>query len=164
MKDGNEIEGAAIYDSSAPGPHPIMMLHSNGEEINWSEIPETWQIDNMMEKWNSRFDESWKAKSISEVQLVGFIDIDYAVRSIIPYDDGYELHRITYFIDISLYEALTANLVDEISFLGTDPPRKIDQFIMFTSKIKYEGGSIPMDEALNWLERILYPKKYINSI
>lgn len=153
VQEGNGIEGAAIYDSTISGIHPVMLLNKAGVEIDWSdEIQEPWRIEIVETEWNNLFEESWQAKSISEVQLVGYFDLDYTLRSIIPYDDGYELHRIIYHIEISLYEAKTGNLVNHNTFVGEGPDPKIDWFRMFSRKIEYEGGTIPLEEAINWLE------------
>ena len=140
--DGQPISEATAY-SQASGAHPTIVLRGTSGG--------SWRVD------DSNYSEEWEPQTLEVVELVACLQRDEALIEICPYqlENGRSasVERYQYQTTVALYEAKTGAIVAEMSWLGTEPDRCINE-ISFTENEtvkKYRGVATGQGEVKAWL-------------
>jgi hypothetical protein len=117
---GQGVPGAAVYDPAKPGPHPLMILATSGEE--YCRLETQW---NFCDPWDLNLPPGWLASSVDKVELVVVLDPEGQVNlGSAPYTiDGkpVTVNRIRYEQSGVIREARTGRVLATLSFVGTEP-------------------------------------------
>jgi hypothetical protein len=117
---GQGVPGAAEYNPSKPGPHPLMILSTFGGE--YCRLETQW---NFCDPWDQNLPPGWLASSVDKVQLVVVLDPEGQVNlGSAPYTIGGKpvtVNRIRYEQSGVIREARTGTVLATLSFVGTEP-------------------------------------------
>lgn len=131
--DGVALPHAASYVGS--GPHPIVLMGSDGTEHEWSEmLPEEW--------WPDR---------VEDVQLVAIVGPETeVVLEECLYQGAPSIVRYRFERSIRIVEASTGMTIDSAVLLGTEPRECRMQEPW--NLVRLEGDPVEYEQVEEWLE------------
>ncbi len=129
---------------SGTAPHPLVILRENGDR----------------HPWDGELSQSWFPASATETQLVACVGEPKEVSVEICQYDGPDITRYRYQTRVQLFEARSAELVVDQTFMGS-MPRECGSSEDYDLTEIY-GNEVTYDEVEAWLQQ--YVESYAASI
>jgi WD40 repeat protein len=131
---GNGVTSAAIYDSSAPGPHRVFLLDASGDP----------------HKWTSKLPEEWLPSDVNSTELVALIEAESEILlGTQAYAGGPSISRYRYEIGIQIMEANTGTVLWDSIIKGSEPPGFPS--VAPKSQTTLHGDRVSSADLIEWL-------------
>ena len=117
---GQGVSTASEYDPDKPGPHPVLILSSSGDEYRMEQLTGL-----PSPSWNSNLPHGWLPASVDKIELVVLVGPERQISlGSAPYTkDGitYMIERIRYEQEAEIRVARTGQTLAVYSFVGSEP-------------------------------------------
>lgn len=132
---GQGVPQAAEYHPDQPGPHPVVILSSDGTGGYG---------------WNMNLPSGWSPASVQQTELVAIVSEERKISlGSQAYNIGPDITAYRFENDLELREARTGDLLSTFTFIGSDPPPFPYQASYITTTI--EGTHLFAQDIEDWM-------------